>query len=131
MAVFVVLFILFSKPHNLLSSGTTRLSLAYALVAVFASGAVVLATRVLPFAVFAKKNPPLFIRFIEKYAPPLIMMVLLVYCFKDVDCSAVGVYVPYFACVVASGIIHVLFRNSMASIIGSTVSYMILTRLMA
>lgn len=131
MAVFVVLFILFSKPHNLLSSGTTRLSLAYALVAVFASGAVVLATRVLPFAVFAKKNPPLFIRFIEKYAPPLIMMVLLVYCFKDVDCSAAGVYVPYFACVVASGIIHVLFRNSMASIIGSTVSYMILTRLMA
>lgn len=131
MVVFAVLFVLFSKPHDLLSNGTSRLSLASALIAVFASGAVVLATRILPFAVFAKKNPPLFIRFIEKYAPPLIMMVLLVYCFKDVDYSAAGTCVPYFACVTASGIIHVLFRNSMASIIGSTVIYMVLMRIVA
>ena len=129
MAAFVVLFILFSRPHNLLSAGTTKLSLASALVAVVASGAVVLATRVLPFAVFAKKNPPLFIRFIEKYAPPLIMMVLLVYCFKDVDYSSAGFYVPYFVCVAVSGIMHILFRNSMASIIGSTVLFMVLSRL--
>ncbi|WP_407400131.1 AzlC family ABC transporter permease [Treponema sp.] len=129
MVIFAVLFLLFSKPHNLLSEGTSRLSLAAALVAVFASGAVVLATRILPFAVFAKKNPPLFIRFIEKYAPPLIMMVLLVYCFKDVDYSSAALCVPYFVCVATVGIIHVIFRNSMASIIGSTVLFMLLSRL--
>lgn len=129
MVIFAVLFLLFSKPHNLLSEGTSRLSLAAALVAVFASGAVVLATRVLPFAVFAKKNPPLFIRFIEKYAPPLIMAVLLVYCFKDVDYSRCAAVVPYFSCVFVAAVLHGIFRNSMASILGSTILYMVLSRL--
>ena len=59
------------------------------------------------------------------------MMVLLVYCFKDVDYSSAGFYVPYFVCVAVSGIIHILFRNSMASIIGSTVLFMVLSRLWA
>ena len=129
MSVFAVLFLIFSKPHNLLAYGHERLSLAQALAAVFVSGAVVLATRVLPFAVFAKKNPPLFIRFIEKYAPPLIMMVLLVYCFKDVDFSSASACAPYFICVAVAGVLHVFFRNSMASIIDSTVLYMVLSRL--
>lgn len=130
MAVFVVLFLVFSKPHNLLADGVERLSLGQALAAVFVSGLVVLATRVLPFAIFAKKNPPLCIRFIEKYAPPLIMMVLLVYCFKDVDFTSAATCAPYFICVAVSGVLHVIFRNSMASIIGSTVLFMVLTRLL-
>lgn len=131
MAAFAVLFLLFSRVTDFLSGGTEKLSLCSALVAVFASGTVVLATRILPFAVFSKKNPPLFIRFIEKYAPPLIMMVLLVYCFKDVDYSNSAMAVPYFACVAVAALIHVKFRNSMASIIGSTVMYMVLTRFFA
>ncbi len=129
MAVFVVVFMLFSRPHNLLSAGTEKLSLDSALIAVFASGAVVLATRILPFVIFAKKELPLFIRFIEKYAPPLIMAVLLVYCFKDVDYSRCAAVVPYFSCVVVAAAVHVSFRNSMASILGSTVLFMLLSRL--
>ena len=129
MAVFVVVFMLFSRPHNLLSAGTEKLSLDSALIAVFASGAVVLATRILPFVVFAKKELPLFIRFIEKYAPPLIMAVLLVYCFKDVDYSRCAAVVPYFSCVFVAAVLHGIFRNSMASILGSTVLFMLLSRL--
>lgn len=128
-AIFAFFMINFSKASSLADSGTEPLTLKNALIAVFASGAVVLATRILPFAIFAKKNPPLFVRFVERYAPPLIMTVLLVYCFKDADYSSGATYIPYFACAVLAALIQIKSRNSMASILGSTIPYMILMRI--
>lgn len=126
---FAVLLCFFSRSHNLLSGESESLGLTSALKAIFISGLVVLATRIFPFAIFTKVRPPLFIHFIEKYAPPVIMTILLVYCFKDVDFSSASACGIYFASTFAAGIIHLIFRNSLASIGGSTLLYMVLSRI--
>jgi len=63
----------------------TPLTLKAALVATFISALVVFLTRAFPFIVFSYRDPPRVISFIEKYIPPMIMAVLVVYCFKDVE----------------------------------------------
>lgn len=106
------------------------LSLSDAVIAVIVSALVVLSTRVLPFVVFSKKEPPAIIKFIEKYAPPMIMAILVVYCFKDVEYTTAPYGIPYFICVAAAAVLHLVFKNSMVSILGITLFYMILSRLM-
>ena len=63
----------------------TPLTLKAALIATLISALVVFLTRAFPFIVFSYRDPPRVISFIEKYIPPMIMAVLVVYCFKDVE----------------------------------------------
>ena len=106
------------------------LTLKAALIASFASGLLILGTRVLPFAVFSKRNPPAIIRFIEKYMPGIIMSVLLVYCLKDVTFTASPFGLPELISIAAVVILHLSLKNSMISIFGGTVLFMVLSRLM-
>ena len=48
-----------------------NLSADKAVIATLISAAVIFATRAFPFILFSKKQPPSFIRFIEKYIPPI------------------------------------------------------------
>ncbi len=106
------------------------LTLGPALVGIFASGLVILITRIFSFIVFSDRNPPRIIRFIEKYSPALIMAILIVYCFKDVNFTSSPFGAPYVICTVLCAVLHLVFKNSMLSILGSTVCFMILSRIM-
>lgn len=107
------------------------LGVCEALLAVFISALIILATRVLPFALFRKKDPPSFVRFIEKYAPSLIMAILFIYCLKDLNFSSFSLSLPTLISVAVCAILQIFFRNSMVSVFGSTILYMILLRLSA
>ncbi len=130
-AAFVFLMMALCRPGTVSSSQVNPLTLRQALVAVFCSGAVVVATRVVPFVVFNRRKIPLAVRFIEKYATTLIMAVLLVYCFKDPIYSVYPYGIPFAACAALSVVIHLLFKNSMVSIFGVTVVYMVAIRFFA
>ena len=99
-------------------------------VAIFLSALVIFLTRVFPFAFFHGRNPPKAIEFIEKYVPQMIIAVLVVYCFKDVNFSSTQDFLPYVISCVVVVILHLSFKNSMISILGSTILFMILSRLM-
>lgn len=94
-------------------------------------GLVVFIERALPFLLFSKKEPPAIIRFIEKYIPPMVMAVLVVYCLKDMNfTSGAAGFVPYLA---ASGVaagLHLWKRNALLSICCSTIIYMILIKIL-
>lgn len=107
-----------------------KLSLAAVIAAVLLSAAVILFTRVIPFILFNKKEPPVFIKFIEKYAAVLIMTVLVVYCFKDVKITCLTDSIAFYVACASVVLFHIFFKNSMISIFGSTVIFMILSRLM-
>lgn len=108
----------------------TTISLNAALVATVVSGLIIFATRAFPFVVFSKKEPPRILRFIEKYIPPMIMAILLVYCLKDVQFTNVSSSVPTLVALAVTVILHLWRHNSLISIFGGTALYMVLMRVM-
>ncbi len=86
--------------------------------------------RAFPFLIFSKREVPAALKFVEKSLPPLIIAVLLVYCFKDLDFSARPFGAPNFIALVAVIALHLWKKNSMISIFGGTILFMILNRVM-
>ena len=91
---------------------------------------VIAATRFLPFLIFGekRKTPPV-IEYLGTVLPCAIMGMLVVYCLKDISFlrSPYGLPELIACCVVAA--LHVWKRNSLLSIGGGTVCYMLLIQL--
>lgn len=106
------------------------MSVTQALVAVGLSAVIIFLTRAFPFILFSKREPPTVLRFIEKYIPPMIMGVLVVYSLKDVKFTAVPYGVPHIISIAVTAVLHLWKKNSMVSIFGGTILFMILSRVM-
>ena len=99
-----------------------------ALVAAIA--AVTALTRFLPFLLFGgKKQPPKAILYLGRVLPCAIMGMLVVYCLRNVTPLAPPYGVPELIGVVLAVLLHVWKRNTLLSIGGSTVVYMLLVQL--
>lgn len=88
------------------------------------------ATRFLPFLIFGekRKTPPI-IEYLGTVLPCAIMGMLVIYCLKDVSFLQSPYGLPeLIACVVVAAL-HVWKRNSLLSIGGGTVCYMLLVQL--
>ena len=91
---------------------------------------VTMATRFLPFLIFGekRKTPPI-IAYLGTVLPCAIMGMLVVYCLKDISLLKAPFGLPeLIACVVVAAL-HVWKRNSLLSIGGGTVCYMLLVQL--
>lgn len=89
---------------------------------------VTLALRVLPFLVFAGRKTPQTIDYLGKVLPFAIMGMLVVYCLKDISFTSVNGCVPM---LIASAVVvlsYVWKKNTLISIVGGTVCYMLLIR---
>ncbi len=88
-------------------------------------------TRFLPFFAFGqdRKTP----RLVEKLGgllPYAIMGMLVVYCLKGMDFTAgLGGFLPEIISVLIVSILYIWRRNTLLSIIGGAVSYMLLVQL--
>ncbi len=91
---------------------------------------VTMVTRFLPFLIFGekRKTPPI-IEYLGTVLPCAIMGMLVVYCLKDVSFLRNSFGLPeLIACAVVAAL-HVWKRNSLLSIGGGTVCYMLLVQL--
>ena len=91
---------------------------------------VTMVTRFLPFLIFGKKRrtPPI-IEYLGTVLPCAIMGMLVVYCLKDVSFLTSPFGLPeLIACIVVAAL-HIWKRNSLLSIGGGTVCYMLLVQL--
>ena len=85
--------------------------------------------RFLPFVVFGSgKETPKFILYLGKYLPYAIMGMLVVYCLKGVSLLAAPHGLPELIAVAAVVLLHLWKRNTLLSIGGGTVLYMILVQ---
>ncbi|MFA6856740.1 MAG: AzlD domain-containing protein [Treponema sp.] len=109
---------------------TQSLSLSAVVTATIVSALVIFATRAFPFALFSRRNPPRIIRFIEKYIPPMVMAILVVYCLKDIRFTEKPWGIPSLTALVVTILLHLWKRNPMISIFGGTLLYMILLRIL-
>ena len=91
---------------------------------------VTMVTRFLPFLIFGEKRrtPPI-IEYLGTVLPCAIMGMLVVYCLKDVSFLTSPFGLPeLIACIVVAAL-HIWKRNSLLSIGGGTVCYMLLVQL--
>ena len=91
---------------------------------------VTMATRFLPFLIFGenKKTPPVIV-YLGTVLPCAIMGMLVVYCLKDVSFVKSPFGLPELISCVVVAALHVWKRNSLLSIGGGTVCYMLLVQL--
>lgn len=86
------------------------------------------ATRVLPFLCFGSGEPPAMLSTIEKNLPPMILLLLVIYCLKDVQWLSAPYGIPeLFTVGVVTGL-HFWKRNAMLSIFAGTGLYMVLVQ---
>lgn len=88
------------------------------------------ALRFLPFLIFGgKRQTPAYIAYLGKVLPFAIMGMLVIYCLRNTILTAMPFGIPEFlGCAVVVGL-HLWKRNTLLSIAGGTVCYMLLVQL--
>lgn len=86
------------------------------------------ATRVLPFLCFGSREPPAMLSTIEKNLPPMILLLLVIFCLKDVQWLAAPYGVPELFTIGVVAVLHLWKRNAMLSIFAGTGLYMALVQ---
>ena len=102
----------------------------HALGIVAVAALVTMALRFLPFLIFGgDRQTPAYITYLGKVLPFAIMGMLVVFCLKGVTLAAAPYGLPEFLACGAVAVLHVWKRNTLLSIAGGTVIYMILIQL--
>lgn len=102
----------------------------YVLISIAVISLITAALRFLPFVLFSTgKKTPKIINYLGKFLPYSIMAMLVVYCLKSVNLVAFPFGLPELFGLLATAILHIWKRNTLLSIAGGTVLYMLLVQL--
>ena len=93
-------------------------------------GLIVFTERLFPFAIFSKRQPGKLIHIFERYIPPVVMVGLLFYSLRDVRLTLLVQWVPQISALTFTIATYLWKKNSLISIFGGTIIYMILIRVM-
>ncbi len=87
-------------------------------------------TRFLPFIAFGRDKPaPKYIQYLGKALPGAALGLLIVYCVRGVDYSALSSTLPTFAAILVTAGLHVWKRKMLLSIAAGTAVYILLINL--
>ena len=96
---------------------------AIASIAVMAG--VTFMTRYSPFLLFDRKgNPPKIVLYLGRVLPPAIIMMLILYCLRNVSLFSGSHGIPELICVAVAAVLHWWKGNNLLSIFTATVLYM-------
>ncbi len=85
--------------------------------------------RFAPFLIFGKRETPRFILYLGRVLPFSVMGMLVIYCLRGISFAAAPFGIPELLCVAVVVLLHLWRRNTLLSIIGGTVCYMLLVQL--
>lgn len=89
-----------------------------------------MATRFLPFLIFGGKKPtPRYIQYLGKALPGAIFAMLVVYCLRNVTPLTGSHALPELIAIAVTVGLHLWKRQTLLSIAGGTVVYMLLVQL--
>lgn len=130
-------------PHTVpIMTGYLVLSLAYGvlmrskgygapwpLCIILLVAAATILTRFLPFILFPQgKKHPRIIEQLSPLLPPAMMGLLLVYSLRNVSFASAGQWLPECIAIAVTAGLHLWRRNSLLSIAGGTITYMLLVQ---
>jgi branched-subunit amino acid transport protein AzlD len=105
----------------------TNEQILHSLLMIAVIAAVTFLLRGLPFLIFgSKRKTPDFVAWLGNVLPHAVMGMLLVYCFKDISFVSAPFRFPEIVSCIAVVLLHAWRRNSLLSIGGGTVLYMVL-----
>ena len=105
------------------------LSTAGAVAAIAVMAIITFLTRALPFLLFDRgESPPKLVLYLGRVLPPAIIAMLIVYCLRGVSFASPGGWVPQLVSVAAVVILHLWRSNTLLSIFGGTILYMVLVQ---
>ena len=105
-------------------------TMTYLLLAVLVCGACTFLIRLIPFALFGgKREMPPSVRRLAMRMPAAIIAVLVVYCLKGLPESDAANIAVTLLSVLAVVILHLWRKNTLLSIAGGTILYMLLLRI--
>ena len=86
--------------------------------------------RFLPFMIFTKgRKVPEIVAYLGRVLPYAVMAMLVVYCLKGISLVKAPFGVPELISVLLVVVLHVWKRNTLLSIVGGTVCYMVLVQM--
>ncbi|MBP3306077.1 MAG: AzlD domain-containing protein [Anaerotignum sp.] len=85
--------------------------------------------RALPFLLFRGKEVPEIVRYLGRVLPMAIMATLVMYCLKGITFSSAAGFAPPLIASALTALLHIWKRNTMLSIFGGTVCYMLLVQI--
>ena len=105
--------------------------MAHAAMIVAVAAVVTAALRFAPFLLFSgdRETPPVVV-YLGKVLPSAIMGMLVVYCLRGISFSSTVGYLPAVLASLSVVLLHIRKRSSLLSILGGTVIYMLLLRLL-
>lgn len=102
----------------------------YALQMILVIALVTALLRFTPFFIFGGNKPvPKYIGYLGRVLPYAIMAMLVVYCLKGISFVKTSFWLPELISTVLVVFLHVAKRNTLFSIIGGTLCYMILIQM--
>lgn len=101
-------------------------NLVYLVGFIVTMGLATFVTRAAPFILFYKNGDHPFLVYLGRYLPPAIMLLLLIYCVKDVDWFVDGQGIHELLALAIVTVTHLLMRNAMVSILLGTSVFMLL-----
>jgi len=102
----------------------------YLLTGILIVAVITFATRFMPFIFFGKKQQtPPYIHCIGTYLPPAVMAMLVIYSLRYISFVDFPFGIPEFLGVLFVFGLHWWKRNTLLSIVGGTVAYMVLVQL--
>jgi len=106
------------------------ISVGNSLLIIFVIAALTFGARVFPYAVFSRggKTPEI-IAYIGNILPPAVMIMLVVYCLKNVSPLEWPHGIPEFASAAAVALLYKFTKNILIAMVGGTVLYMVLIQL--
>ncbi len=107
------------------------MTFAQILITIGALAAGVMITRFVPFLLFPENRPvPRVIEYLGAVLPPAVIGLLVVYCLRNVDFLHSNFGLPEMAAIGSICILHTWKKNSLLSIAGGTIIYMILLQVL-
>lgn len=98
----------------------------HAILIVAVISLVTIGLRFLPFLIFGgKSKTPEFITYLGSVLPYAIMGMLVVYCLKGISFQAAPYGIPEIIASIVVVLLHLWKRNTLISIVGGTVCYML------
>lgn len=85
--------------------------------------------RALPFVIFRGREVPKIVQYLGRVLPMAIMATLLIYTIKGITFTAPGGWLPYLIGIAVTSVLHLWKSNTLLSIAGGTICYMLLIQL--
>ena len=103
---------------------------SYALIAIAIMAVITAALRFAPFLIFGgEKKTPAVVTYLGEVLPYAIMGMLVVYCLRGISFSTPDGFLPELIAGTLVVLLYVWKRNTLLSIIGGTVCYMLLVQM--